>query len=36
MILKQTTGCVCNSLTVDDIEEIDLTEEQRKWSDLSK
>jgi hypothetical protein len=30
MILKQTTGCVCNSLTVDDVEEIDLTEEQRK------
>ena len=30
MILKQTTGCVCDSLTVDDVEEIDLTEEQRK------
>lgn len=30
MILKQTIGCVCASLTVDDIEEIDLTEKQRK------
>lgn len=30
MILKQTTGCVCNSLTVDDVEEIYLTEDQRK------
>lgn len=30
MILKQTTGCVCNSLTVDGVEEIDLTEDQRK------
>lgn len=30
MILKQTTGCVCDSLTVDDVEEIDLTDEQRR------
>lgn len=30
MILKQTIGCTCASLTVDDVEEINLTEEQRK------
>jgi hypothetical protein len=30
MILKEITGCVCDSLTVDGVEEIDLTEEQRK------
>lgn len=30
MILKQITGCVCASLTVDDVEEIDLTDEQRR------
>lgn len=30
MILKQTTGCVCNSLTIDGVEEIYLTEDQRK------
>ena len=30
MILKQITGCVCDSLTVDGVEEIDLTEENRQ------
>jgi hypothetical protein len=30
MILKQTTGCTCASLTVDNVEEINLTKEQRK------
>lgn len=30
MILKQITGCTCASLTVNDVEEINLTEEQRK------
>lgn len=30
MILKQVTGCVCNSLTVDGVEEIELTEKQRR------
>lgn len=30
MTLKQTTGCVCASLTIDDVEEVDLTEKQRK------
>lgn len=30
MILKQITGCVHDSLTVDGVEEINLTEEQRK------
>lgn len=30
MVLKQVTGCVCNSLTVDGVEEIDLTEAQRR------
>ena len=30
MKLELTTGCICNSLTVDGIEEIHLTDEQRK------
>jgi hypothetical protein len=30
MRLKKVTGCICDSLTADGIEEIDMTPEQRK------
>ena len=30
MVLKLVKGCICDSMTVDDIEEIDLTDEQRE------
>lgn len=30
MIIEMTTGCICDSLTVDGIEEIDLTDDKRK------
>ena len=30
MILKLVRGCVCDSMTVDDVEEIDLTDDQRR------
>lgn len=30
MILKNISGCICSSLTVDDVEEIDLTDDVRK------
>lgn len=36
MHLKYTTGCMADSLTVDNVEEIDLTDEQRReaWQRL--
>ena len=30
MIIEMTTGCICDSLTVDGIEEINLTDDKRK------
>ena len=30
MIIEMTTGCVCDSLTIDNIEEINLTDNKRK------
>lgn len=30
MILKKVTGCICDSLTVDGVEEIDLTDKDRR------
>lgn len=36
MILKSVTGCICDSLTVDDIEEIDLPSDKIRKEVLEK